>query len=208
VQHFPALAYYAEYYYVKPEPYIELIQDNLFIKVQEIGDYLMNHDVVVFDIETTGLEASRCEIIEIGAVKIHKGKITETFETLIKPKGEIPEEIINLTGITPEMVVNSPSIKQVMPDFYKFCYGCTIMAYNIDFDYKFISLYGRKFGYIFDNHQIDVLYLARAFIPGLKNFKLSTVCKKLDISLENAHRAVHDAMATAEVVIKLNLNIT
>ena len=69
-------------------------------------------------------------------------------------------------------------------------------------------MFGKKSGYIFDNKQIDALYLARAFIPGLKNFKLSTVCKKLGISLENAHRAVHDAMATADVVIKLSSHIT
>lgn len=197
-----------KYIYVTPEPHVEMFQDNLFIAKPEIGEYLRNNDVVVFDIETTGLEATKCEIIEIGAVKLHDGKITETFETLIKPNSEIPDEIIKLTGITPDMVVNSPTIKQVMPDFYKFCYGTTIMAYNIDFDYKFISVHGKKLGYVFDNPQIDVLYLARAFVPGLKNFKLGTVCKKLGVSLENAHRAVHDAMATAEVVIKLNTNIT
>lgn len=197
-----------KYYYVFPEPHIEMFQDNLFIEKQEIGDYLLNHDVVVFDIETTGLEATKCEIIEIGAVKLHKGKITETFETLIKPNSSIPDEITNLTGIDDNMVADAPNLRQVMPDFYKFCYGTTIMAYNIDFDYKFISIHGKKLGYIFDNKQIDVLYLARAFVVGLKNFKLSTVCKKLGVSLENAHRAVHDAMATAEVVIKLNTNIT
>ena len=102
------------------------------------------------------------------------------------------------------MVKNSPSVKTVIADFYKFCYNCTIIAYNIDFDYKFVNQAGKKEGYIFDNKQIDALYLARAFIPGLKNFKLGNVCKKLGVSLENAHRAVHDAMATADVVIKLN----
>jgi DNA polymerase-3 subunit alpha (Gram-positive type) len=81
------------------------------------------------------------------------------------------------------------------------------MAYNIDFDYKFISIQGRKLGYIFDMKQIDAMYLARAFVPGLKNFKLGSVCKKLGVSLENAHRAVHDATATAEVVIKLNTHM-
>lgn len=197
-----------KYYYVFPEPYVEMFQDNLFIEQQEIGEYLNNHDVVVFDIETTGLEATKCEIIEIGAVKLHKGKITETFETLIKPNSSIPDEITELTGIDDDMVADAPNLRQVMPDFYKFCYETTIMAYNIDFDYKFISVHGKKLGYIFDNKQIDVLYLARAFVVGLKNFKLSTVCKKLGVSLENAHRAVHDAMATAEVVIKLNTNIT
>ena len=82
------------------------------------------------------------------------------------------------------------------------------MAYNIDFDYKFISIWGKKQGLIFDNKQMDALLLARLYVPGLKNFSLSTVCKKLGVSLENAHRAVHDAMATAEVVIKIGPNIT
>lgn len=196
-----------DYLFVKPEPYVEMFQDNLFAKKEEIGEYMQNNDVVVFDIETTGLEATICEILEIGAVKIKNGVITETFETLIKPNGSIPEEITELTGITEGMVADAPTIKQVLPDFYKFCYGTTIMAYNIDFDYKFISVQGKKQGYVFDMKQIDAMYLARAFIPGLKNFKLSSVCKKLGVSLENAHRAVHDATAPAEVVIKLNKHI-
>lgn len=196
------------YIFVKPEPYIELAQDNFLAEKVEIGKYLYENDVVVFDIETTGLDALTCEIIEIGAVKISQGKITETFETLIKPKAHIPDEIVNLTGITDDMVKDCHNIKQILPDFYKFCYGTTIMAYNIDFDYKFINIAGMKHGLIFDMRQIDAMYLARAFIPGLKNFKLGTVCKKLGVSLENAHRAVHDATATAEVVIKLSPNIT
>ena len=197
-----------EYKFVKPEPHVEMFQDNLFMVAQDPGKYLMENDVVVFDLETTGLEATKCEIIEIGAVKISKGKIVETFETLVKPSCHIPEDSTEIHGITDEMVANSPSIKQALPDFYKFCYGCTIMAYNIDFDYKFISIWGKKQGLLFDNKQIDAMLLARLYVPGLKNFKLSTVCKKLDVSLENAHRAVHDAMATAEVVIKLGPNIT
>ena len=198
----------AEYKFVKPEPHVEIFQDNLFMVAQDPGKYLLENDVVVFDLETTGLEATKCEIIEIGAVKISKGKIVETFETLIKPSCHIPEDSTEIHGITDEMVAKSPNIKQALPDFYKFCYGCTIMAYNIDFDYKFISIWGKKQGLIFDNKQIDAMLLARLYVPGLKNFKLSTVCKKLDVSLENAHRAVHDAMATAEVVIKLGPNIT
>ena len=197
-----------EYKFVKPEPHVEMFQDNLFMVAQDPGKYLMENDVVVFDLETTGLEATKCEIIEIGAVKISKGKIVETFETLVKPSCHIPEDSTEIHGITDEMVANSPSIKQALPDFYKFCYGCTIMAYNIDFDYKFISIWGKKQGLLFDNKQIDAMLLARLYVPGLKNFKLSSVCKKLGVSLENAHRAVHDALATAEVVIKLSPNIT
>lgn len=199
---------YDHYLCVNIEPYYEIEQDNLFAVREEIGEYLMNNDVVVFDIETTGLEVSRCEIIEIGAVKLHQGRKIETFETFVKPTTSIPDEIVNLTHITDDMVKDAPPIKSVIADFYKFCYGTTIIAYNIDFDYKFISQFGKNNGFLFDMKQIDALYLARAFIPGLKNFKLSTVCKKLGVSLENAHRAVHDAMATADVVIKLNTNIT
>lgn len=195
------------YIFVKPETHIEIMQDNLFAVAQDVGDYLRQNEVVVFDIETTGFEATKCEILEIGAVKLRDGKIVETFETLIRPKGPIPEEITELTGINYDMVKDAPLFSQVIPDFYKFCYGTTIMAYNIDFDYKFISVHSKKFGYVFDMRQIDAMYLARCFIPGLKNFKLSSVCKKLGVSLENAHRAVHDAMATAEVVIKLGPNI-
>jgi len=197
------------YIFIKPEPYIEITQDNLFAVATDVGDYLKTNEVVVFDIETTGFEATKCEILEIGAVKLREGKIVETFEALICPQNPIiPDEIIKLTGITYDMVKDCPTIAQVMPDFYKFCYGSTIIAYNIDFDYKFISVYGKKFGIEFDMKQIDAMYLARAFIPGLKNFKLGSVCKKLGVSLENAHRAVHDAMATAEVVIKLGPHIT
>lgn len=197
-----------EYLCCKPEPYTQLSQANLFSTGDEIGDYLMQNDVVVFDIETTGLEVSRCEIIEIGAVKLHQGKKVETFETFVHPENHIPEEITNLTGINDEMVKDAPCIQKVIADFYKFCYNSTIIAYNIDFDYKFVNQFGKRNGYIFDNKQIDALYMARAFVPGLKNFKLGTVCKKLGVSLENAHRAVHDAMATADVVIKLNKNLT
>ena len=197
-----------KYVYVQPEPHIEMFQDNLFMVAEDPGEYLKTHDVVVFDLETTGLEVTKCEIVEIGAVKISKGKIVETFETLVKPSCHIPEDSTDIHGITDEMVANSPSIRQVLPDFYKFCYGATIMAYNIDFDYKFISIWGKKQGLIFDNKQMDALLLARLYVPGLKNFSLSTVCKKLGVSLENAHRAVHDAMATAEVVIKIGPNIT
>ncbi len=195
------------YIYIKPEKVEYMVQDNFFDQSNNVSQYLLDNDVVVFDVETTGLEASRSEIIEIGAVKIRKGKIIETFQTLVKPSGKIPDEIVAITNISDDMVKDALSIKQVLPDFYKFCHGSVIMAYNIDFDYKFISMFGKKIGLVFDHKQIDVMYLARSYIRGLKNFKLSTVCKKLNVSLENAHRAVNDAMATAHVVLKLSSHI-
>lgn len=192
------------YIYVKPEEYINLTQSSIFdIFEKPVNDYLKNNVIVCFDLETTGLDASVNEIIEIGAVKIINGKITETFSCLVKPKGIIDETITNITGITNDMVKNCYSIEQVLPDFYKFSRGAVLVAHNINFDYNFINIVGNKNGYKFDNLQQDTLYLARTYIKGLKNYKLKTVADKLSVSLENAHRAVHDAIAAAEIFIKL-----
>ncbi len=192
------------YIFVKPEQYISLEQSNLFEQEEKVNDFLLNNDVVVFDFETTGLESSVNEIIEIGAVRIVKGKITETFSALIKPKQEISQEITNITGITNEMVKDSLSIEQVLPDFYKFTRGAVLSAYNIAFDYNFLYAISKKMNYNFDNRQIDTMYLARTKLPGIKNYRLKTVATELGVTLDNAHRAVYDAVATAEVFIKLS----
>lgn len=195
----------SEYIFVKPEPYIMLEQSDLFsLGEPKINDFLKNNIVVVFDLETTGLEATSNEIIEIGAVKIIEGKISETFTTLIKPKGEISDEITKITGITNEMVQDAYSIEQAMPDFYKFTRGAVLSAYNISFDYSFLYVAAHKMGYNFNNRQIDTMYLARTKLPGIKNYRLKTVATTLNIPLENAHRAIYDTIATAEVFIKLS----
>lgn len=194
-----------KYIYIKPEPYISMMQSNLFdVQVDNTLQVLLDNDFVVFDLETTGLDASSCEIIEIGACKVHKGKITETFSCLVKPKENIPSEITKLTGITNDMVKNCYSISEVLQDFYKFSRNSVLVAYNISFDYRFIYLAGNAQGYVFDNKQLDCMVLAQTKLRGLKNYKLKTVVEKLNISLEGAHRAVNDATATAEAFIKLS----
>lgn len=193
-----------DYIYVEPEEYLNLSQANLFdVILENKNKFLQDNDVVVFDVETTGLEASTCEIIEIGAVKVRDGKIVETFSTLVKPKKEIPPEITKLNGITNDMVKNALTINEVLQDFYKFTRGSVLAAYNIAFDYKFIYLAGTAQGYVFENKQIDVMVLAKTKLKGLKNYKLKTVVAELIIPLENAHRAINDAIATAEAFIKL-----
>ena len=193
-----------DYLFIKPEPYISLAQATLFdVVVENNNKFLKENDCVVFDVETTGLDANSCEIIEIGAVKVKDGKLAETFSCLIKPEKEIPDEITNLTGITNEMVADCYTIKDVLQDFYKFTRNSVIVAYNIAFDYKFLYLAGNAQGYNFDNKQIDAMVLAKQKLKGLKNYKLKTVVTHLGVSLENAHRAVHDAIATAEAFVKL-----
>ncbi len=192
------------YHTIIPEPYEDFEQGNMFGEEgTNIPKEVMEKDYVVFDFETTGLESAKDEIIEIGAVKISKGKIVSTFSTFIKPSVPIPAEITELTHITDDMVADAPAINYVLPDFYKYCYGCTLVAQNISFDYGFLNAIGKKMLYNFDNPQYDTMVMARNKLRGLKNYKLGTICDYLGVSLVGAHRAVNDCLATAKVFLKL-----
>lgn len=157
---------------------------------------------IVFDIETTGFGPVKDKIIEIGAVKLVGGEITETFSTFINPEIPIPEEITKLTSITNEMVKDAERIEEVLPKFLKFCENCILVAHNASFDVGFIrkkaELLQIKVGFT----SVDTVAIARILLPHLTNYKLHIVCKELNISLENHHRAVDDAMATAEIYKK------
>ncbi len=188
-----------EYHTVFPTKYIDYEQADLFMQ----DDKVFEGSFVVFDIETTGLEADKDSIIEIGACKIQDGKIIELFSTFVNPERHIPSEITDLTGIDDNMVKDAPTINYVLPDFYKFCYGSTMVAHNIAFDISFIHNAGKKYSYNFDNPTMDTMIMSREKLKGLKNYKLGTVVEKLGVILDNAHRAINDATATAKVFIKL-----
>ena len=190
------------YHTVFPTEYVNMEQADLF----ELEEKSFEGVFVVFDVETTGLDSAKDEIIEIGACKIKNGKIVEVFSTFVKPSKKIPAEITDLTGITDEMVKDAPTINYVLPDFYKFCYNATIVAHNLQFDMGFIHNAAKRFSYNFNNSTMDTLEMSRSKIGGLKNYKLGTIVAHLGIVLENAHRAVNDATATAKVFIKLMQN--
>ncbi len=191
-----------EYKLVKPEKLVSVKQYGLFETEPEPEACLMGKSFVVFDLETTGTVASSDMITEIGAVKIEDGKITDKFQTLINPGRGISQFITELTGINDDMVKDAPFFKDVLPDFYKFTYGCILVAHNIDFDYKFIKYHAKGEGYNFYNPGIDTLSLARELLPQLPNHKLNTVAGHFDIQF-NHHRALSDAVATAEMFLKL-----
>lgn len=189
---------------VFPEPYVDTKQENLFIETKEISnEYLLANDFVVFDLETTGVNYQTDKIIEIGAVKIVQGKLVETFGTLVNPECHIPADATKVNNISDDDVKDAPTLKEVMPDFFKFCDGCVIVSYVIGFDFGFIEYHGKSLGYAFTQTTDDAFVLAKNKLKGLKNYKLVTVAKHLGVSLENAHRAVHDAVATAECMVKL-----
>ncbi len=154
---------------------------------------------VVFDIETTGFSPLNDHIIEIGAVKVENGVISEKFSTFVNPDMPIPFRIEQLTGISDSMVLPAPKIDQVLPEFLKFCEGAALVAHNASFDVSFIDHNARLLGLPFDPTVLDTVSLARLLLPQLNRFKLDTVAKALNISLENHHRAVDDAGCTAEI---------
>ena len=198
-----------EYKYVFPERVEITAQVDLFGAIEDvIPPYLQSHDVVVFDFETTGLNVSAGDkIIEIGAVKIENGKIKDRFMCMVDPEMHIPEESTKIHGIVDADVAGAPKIEEALQDFYKFTRGCVLCGHNVSFDYGFLSKFGKDCRYNFDNELLDTLELAMKYVKGVKNYKLGTLCEKLGVTLDNAHRAVYDALATAELLIKIAPNI-
>lgn len=180
-------------------------QDTLFGQQKIYNDTILNNEIVVFDLETTGLNTESCEITEIGAVKIVNGQIKDRFASFVKTQNPIPAEVAKLTHITDEMLCDAPSVDDVVIDFYNYTRGCIISGYNIvDFDLKIIKRFGQKLGLKFDNIVLDALIMARQGNLRLQNYKLGTVVKALGIQLVDAHRAYNDAQATAMVLLELS----
>lgn len=190
---------------VEIEKLTALEQDTMFEHVDKYNKKIMDNTIVVFDIETTGLDPATDQIIELGAVKIENGNIVEKFSTFVKPTKKLAYEIVNLTGITDEMLEDAPPIDLVIKDFYDFSKGCILCGHNIiGFDIKFIRREGENAGLDFNNELIDTMNEARVSKLKITRFNLGTVVKALGLTLEGAHRAWNDAFATAQVLLKLN----
>jgi len=179
-----------------------MVNDQKDIVTNIHGEIEINN-FVVFDLETTGLSAKNDRIIEIGAVKIVDGNIVDEFSQLIDPEISIPKHITEITSITNDMVEGKPYIKDILPLFKEFIGDCTLVAHNANFDMGFIREKMKLEGIKVDNPVLDTLELSRAVFPNLKSHKLNIVAKHLDISLVNHHRAVDDASATGEILLKI-----
>lgn len=166
-------------------------------------DCTLDDEVVVVDIETTGLNPKTDRITEIAAYKINNGEITDTFKSLVNPEMEISEEIVELTGITNEMVKDADKVEDVLRSFLGFCGNAIIVAHNAEFDLSFIKHNLSLIDIEYKPTIIDTLALTRGLIPDLKRFKLNDVCEAVGVELKNNHRADNDAEATALVFIKL-----
>ena len=184
--------------------------------MQELLKYLGFSEFVVVDLETTGLEPEKDEIIEIGAIRFKDGKEVETFEKLINPGRPISDFITRLTGISDDDVKNAPKIQEVFFELERFIGDAPIVGHQVNFDVSFIEYHYRKmyneftdwdnksrrFRYV-KNRRLDTLFLARIFLPFSGSLKLGAVAAYFNHPIENAHRAVEDARATGLVFIDL-----
>ena len=178
-----------------------LVDDLTDVAVNEKGQPL-DDTYVVFDLETTGFSPIKDKIIEIGAVKVEHGEITDKFSTFVNPKVPIPFQITQLTSITDQMVIGAPDIETVLPQFLEFIGDAALVAHNASFDVSFIEQNCRYQDIQPDFTSVDTVSMARILLPTLSKYKLNVVANALHISLENHHRAVDDAGATAEIFVK------
>lgn len=163
----------------------------------------MIRDYVCVDIETTGCYVKTDKIIEIGAVKVRDGKVTDVFSHLINPGIDVPPYITKLTGITNDMVKDKEDIETVMKRFVEFAGDDILLGHNIMFDYSFLKQSAINHNIPFDKFALDTLKIARKALPELESRALDYLCKYYDIPDENHHRAFNDAEGTSKLYLIL-----
>jgi len=159
--------------------------------------------VIVLDLETTGLSPYASNITEIAAVKVQNGNIIDEFHTLVNPKEPIPRFITRLTGITDHMVKDAPPIQEILPALKTFLGNHPIIAHNAGFDYNFLKHnFEKHLREQMTNTTICTAKLARRIHSQLPSKRLGALCEYYNITLEQAHRAMSDTLATAELYHK------
>lgn len=154
---------------------------------------------IAFDLETTGLDPMNNEIIEIGALKVRDGKVSERFMEFIKPQELISPAITGLTGISNDMVASARPARSVITDFIDFCEEDILIGHNIIFDYSFTKCTAAREGLPFEKMGIDTLKIARKVHKDFESKSLGALCDYYHIENPAAHRAYYDALATAKL---------
>ena len=167
--------------------------------------FLSEVDFVVVDVEATGAKMPPNRIIELGAYRIRGGKIVDSFITLVNPEISIPRFVISLTGITNEMVKKAPLFADVAPRWLEFVKDAVLIAHNAPFDTNFIN---HEISRVYPGHRmfnphLCTVTLSRRAVPGLANYRLDSVADHFSIPIFERHRAGSDALATAEVFLRI-----
>lgn len=164
-----------------------------------LNTYIPNY--VVFDLETTGTSCYSDAVVEISAVKVRDGRVVDEFTTLVNPQRHIPSIVVNIHGISDDMVKDSPIFRVALSDFLDFAGDEVLVGHNIQtFDLKFIyrdalDYWGKTVG----NDYIDTLRFARKVLKGIGSYTLGNLAEYYGISSVGAHRALNDCRMNQQV---------
>ncbi len=164
-------------------------------------DNIKNYTVI--DLEMTGLSAKNDKIIEIGAARVRGGEIVDTISTLVNPKQHIPQRVQELTGITDSDVENAADMDAAVDNLLDFIGDDIILGQNVTFDYSFLKQWAVNHKRTLSLNAYDTLKIARKCLPAEQSKKLEDLCEYFDVSRENAHRALDDAIETKQIFEKL-----
>lgn len=192
---------------VRDDRRFKIIDDNIIeLQAYDCESRLLTElDYVVVDIEATGAKMPPNRIMELGAYRVSGGKIVDEFVTLVNPEIPIPRFVIALTGITNDMVKQAPLFAEVAPKWLEFVEDAVLIAHNAPFDTNFIN---HEISRVYPGHRminphLCTVTLSRRAVPGLTNYRLDTVAAHFGIDIADRHRAGSDALATAEVFIRI-----
>lgn len=181
--------------------YVNDVDDRIVVHgTKDIG---FDDEFVAFDLETTGLSSANDRIIEIGAVILKNGEEIDRFQTFVDPERLLEKRIIELTGITDDMLVGAPKIEKVLPEFLKFVGDRIVVAHNSDFDTGFIRAECVRQGLEYNLTAADTLILSQNLLPHLNKFKLDIVSNALSLPDFNHHRAADDAVTCGLIMHRL-----
>ena len=180
--------------------YVNDVDDR--IAVHGDGDFSFDEEYVAFDLETTGLSSLHDTIIEIGAA-IMKGKeVLSTFQMFVDPHRPLQPKIIDLTGITDQMLAGQPDISEAILQFLDYVGGRPLCAHNADFDIGFVTAACERLGIAFQPTYVDTLILAQNLMPELGKYKLNIVADALSLPDFNHHRASDDAITCGYLLMR------
>lgn len=159
----------------------------------------MINSYVAIDLETTGLNPKTEKIIEIGAVKVINGQVTDEFSTLINPRRRLESNIVKLTGIEDSMLEKAPGIEEMMEGLVEFCQGFSLLGHHVIFDYSFLKQAAVNHGLSFEKDGVDTLVLCRKLMPAEEKKNLEAACRYFHVENQKAHRALSDAYGAHEL---------
>ena len=170
-------------------------------RIYELAD--LPKEYVIVDTETTGI-GDNSRILQISALHIVDGNITDRFNSYVRSVSHVPRNITELTGITDEIIESAPMPEEVLKVFGEFVGKNCVVAHNATFDInKLYDAYQDYLNYTFNNDYYDTLYLARHTLSNLENYKLQTICSFLNVDCGESHHADSDCEALYNCMLKM-----